>query len=370
MFSSSVRRAALSAPPVPILSPLSSAAPRVAASHSLTYRCHQRRYSSSKPSSPANGPKGISEGQTVPATPSQSGSDGEKKTSTRTSRRKAKDVAASCTVKGRDETMQNLPSVPSTNHIAPNQICASAFFSLHRPISLTVNFPKAVTDDAFAAIFTPRTKVNTKSSEVISTLSSTLQSLDAATGNARQVNPGSQQDQWNAETDDLRAAITAESYRKAETQHLDNGPESSMQFPRHILSGRYQPFNPPAPPVPMNTVDSLAAGAEAAVAQAGQHRTYTAVLTIEESTDANGEVTYMAHSSPLVAEDEPAVPTRFLERMNIRQVRYEEYRDQRAEETGMQAISVKRQRKLKMKKHKYKKLMRRTRNLRRRLDRN
>lgn len=34
------------------------------------------------------------------------------------------------------------------------------------------------------------------------------------------------------------------------------------------------------------------------------------------------------------------------------------------------AISVKRQRKLKMKKHKYKKLMRKTRNLRRRLDRN
>jgi hypothetical protein len=31
---------------------------------------------------------------------------------------------------------------------------------------------------------------------------------------------------------------------------------------------------------------------------------------------------------------------------------------------------VKRQRKLKMKKHKYKKLMKRTRNLRRRLDRN
>jgi hypothetical protein len=34
---------------------------------------------------------------------------------------------------------------------------------------------------------------------------------------------------------------------------------------------------------------------------------------------------------------------------------------------GMEAISVKRQRKLKMKKHKYKKLMRRTRNLRRKL---
>lgn len=34
------------------------------------------------------------------------------------------------------------------------------------------------------------------------------------------------------------------------------------------------------------------------------------------------------------------------------------------------AISVRRQRKLKMKKHKYKKLMRKTRNLRRRMDKN
>src|SRR5690606_28536230 len=40
----------------------------------------------------------------------------------------------------------------------------------------------------------------------------------------------------------------------------------------------------------------------------------------------------------------------------------------KAEEDGMEAISVKRQRKLKMKKHKYKKLMKKTRNLRRRLE--
>jgi hypothetical protein len=119
----------------------------------------------------------------------------------------------------------------------------------------------------------------------------------------------------------------------------------------------------------MNTADSLAAGSEAAEAQEPQHRTYTAVLTIEESTDENGEVTYMAHSTPLVQRDPPATPARypFLERMNIRQ---EQYRERREEHGIYQAISVKRQRKLKMKKHKYKKLMRRTRNLRRRLDRN
>jgi hypothetical protein len=231
-----------------------------------------------------------------------------------------------------------------------------------------MNFPQAVTDDAFAAIFTPRIRTSPRPSEVISTLSSTVEHLDLATGNLKQGSQRSQQDQWDEQTDELRAAITAESYRKAEVQHLDNAStDPSMKFPRHIMPGRYQPFNPPPPPVPMNTAESLAAGAEAAEFQEPQHRTYTAVLTIEESTDENGEVTYMAHSSPLVQEDPPVTPTRFLERMQIRQ---ERYREQKGEETGMMAISVKRQRKLKMKKHKYKKLMRRTRNLRRRLDRN
>jgi hypothetical protein len=225
-----------------------------------------------------------------------------------------------------------------------------------------MNFPKTVTDDAFAAIFTPRTKVNMKPAEVISTLSSTVQNIESVTGNLKELNLGNQQAQWNAETDELRASITAESYRKAEAQHLDNPPlEAAMEFPSHILSGTYQPFNPPPAPLPMDTAESLAAGAEAAASQEPHHRTYTSILTIQESTDVHGEVTYVAHSSPLQEG-----PTRFSNRMQIRQ---ERFRD-RIEGNGMLAISVKRQRKLKMKKHKYKKLMRRTRNLRRRLDRN
>jgi len=61
----------------------------------------------------------------------------------------------------------------------------------------------------------------------------------------------------------------------------------------------------------------------------------------------------------------------FLDRMKIRQKRYQQYREDRAEKDRgtMLLISVKRQRKLKMKKHKYKKLMKKTRLLRRKLDR-
>lgn len=248
------------------------------------------------------------------------------------------------------------------------EICASDFFSLHRPISVTMNFPKAVTEDAFAAIFAPRTRINPKPSEVISILSTALQHLDVGVGNLKHGSQGSQQDQSNERSDELRAAITAESYQKAEAQHSGKSQtDSLMNFPPHIMSGRYQPFVPPPPPVPTDSAESLTAGAEASKGRETQQRTFTAVVTIEESTDENGEITFMAHSSSFVQDEPEATPTRFLERMQIRQ---ERYRVQRGEETGMLAISVKRQRKLKMKKHKYKKLMRRTRNLRRRLDRN
>jgi hypothetical protein len=43
--------------------------------------------------------------------------DGEQKSQAST--KKAKDIVASSTVKGRDESMLHLPSVPSTQHINP-----------------------------------------------------------------------------------------------------------------------------------------------------------------------------------------------------------------------------------------------------------
>jgi hypothetical protein len=131
------------------------------------------------------------------------------------------------------------------------------------------------------------------------------------------------------------------------------------------------------------TDDQILAEPQQLTSLTGQ-RTYRAYLTFTESTNAAGEVTYMAHSSPLIVDieelehdsaaaiQEPnSMPTTFRERMNIRKERYEEFLHRRGErDAAVWAISVKRQRKLKMKKHKYKKLMRRTRNLRRRLDRN
>lgn len=113
MFSSSVRRAAFTAPPTPIASSfhLSSIAPRTAAS-SQVFSYRQRRYSSSKPSSPADGSSGINEIAAAPGK-SKNKTDGEKK-----SKKKGKDTtAANSSAKGRDESMRHLPSVPSTQHI-------------------------------------------------------------------------------------------------------------------------------------------------------------------------------------------------------------------------------------------------------------
>jgi hypothetical protein len=205
-----------------------------------------------------------------------------------------------------------------------------------------------------------------KSADVTSTLSKTPYKLGSS----------ARPEGRNSDGDELGVTITTEASQVAEgnVKHLDQSASGSyIPFPQHILSGQYQPFNTPPPPWPRNKTESPAAHAGIpAESVAKQYRTYTAVITIEESTDANGEMTWTARSTPLVAkgQDQAPPPTTSRGRRSIRQQHFEQSQEQKAEETGIWAISVKRQRKLKMKKHKYKKLMRRTRNLRRRLDRN
>lgn len=97
------------------------------------------------------------------------------------------------------------------------------------------------------------------------------------------------------------------------------------------------------------------------------------MFTLEETIDENGNTRIVAHTPQLIKDDavedgfDTSNPPRsFLERMALREMKREQVRGQAH---GMLAISVKRQRKLKMKKKKYKKLMKRTRNERRKLDR-
>ncbi len=121
MFSSSVSRVARSshAATIPNSIPGFCCASLVAASsRNLSCRTHQRRNSSSKPSSSANGPRGITQQPDASTAGTRTRPEAEKR-STRLSKRKAKDVAIMTAAKGRDRSILNIPSVPTTNHVNP-----------------------------------------------------------------------------------------------------------------------------------------------------------------------------------------------------------------------------------------------------------
>ena len=212
-----------------------------------------------------------------------------------------------------------------------------------------------------------------------------------------------------AEDDGVRWEIIHESPSNNENvKHLDGAPR--MKSLDEIVS-QFRPFRTPPPPQPFldpPEQQSKASDKKAVTTQKSSTRgkakqkTFTTTITVTESTDAHGQTTYSASSSPIVRLPEPSdqqntilAPSHrlrqkqpFLNRMHARQSAYmassqlsSSPRGQvlpvrrvpsgaRQERIKMFLISVKRQRKLKMKKHKYKKLMKRTRNLRRRLERN
>jgi hypothetical protein len=250
-------------------------------------------------------------------------------------------------------------------------LALSTFFSLHRPISVTNSFPKAITDDAFAQIFAPRTKPVSYNNKVMSTLARTVEQLEQP---MQGLSIGTQHD-TSAATD-----ANGEPMHQISVRHAD-GTESNVYVQLDHMSGQFLPFRPPPAPQPLSASE-VEASAESenamseqdmALEQQPQTRIYKAVFTLEETIDENGNARIVAHTPQLVEEDGGDTgfdvsnpPRSFLERMALREIRREQVRGQA---NGMLAISVKRQRKLKMKKKKYKKLMRRTRNERRKLDR-
>ncbi|KAK3330067.1 hypothetical protein B0H66DRAFT_542684 [Apodospora peruviana] len=344
MLPSSVRRVVGVAPQSPAVSSLASSVPLAAAAaaaaaaavasisgrSSYKPNCHQRRYSSSKPSRPDD-----SFSASRPSVPASR-------------KRKAKETPV----------VPQLPSVPSTRHIKDGALALSTFFALHRPISVTKILPTSVSSDAFAEIFKYRKHGVT---DVLSTLSQTVQDLEkplsklktnanSGTKQQRQLQQQQQKQQQEAAEDDSGARM------------IYQGHESSG------MSGQFIPFHPPPPPRPMTDADAAAADVMAAADQEPITRVYKAIVTIEEIIDADGQIKVLAHS-PEMVDERSLQPRTFLERMALRQLHYEDARARQTRERSMHAISVKRQRKLKMKKKKYKKLMRKTRNIRRKLDR-
>jgi hypothetical protein len=340
MLPSSMRRVVAATPHSPAVSSLASSVPRAAASYSLPYRptgFQQRRYSSSKPSSPDDGSKDFA-ARPVPAS-----------RGSKTEKTKQAKAAA-----------PQPPSVPSTRHIGDEGLALSTFFALHRPISVTQLMPKSVSDDTFARIFASRSR-NNKVADVLSTLSQTVSDLEEPLSKLNIANGDKQRSQ--------AAQDAEEGGEKLSLKHTD-GSETHLHIQLNPMAGQYLPYAAPPAPQPETEVDAESANSaiaeELAEQQDTQTRVYKAMVTIEETVDANGQLQVVAHTPELV-EEGAGRPRSFLERMAWRQLRYDEAR--RHQDRTMQAISVRRQRKLRMKKKKYKKLMKRTRNLRRKLDR-
>ncbi|KAF2451851.1 hypothetical protein P171DRAFT_478875 [Karstenula rhodostoma CBS 690.94] len=283
---------------------------------------HQRRLSSSKASTPPDSSNGSSSAPQAPASaeknPLKKATENDEKMTESGKkqigrRKKQTTTSAAPTL--------NVPHVLPTNDVEVSEVKLSSFFSLHRPISMDTFIPPVASTSSFDAIFAPRSPYNKKTT----------------VGNIQVLNRGIQNLEAAMAIHETHAA--SEEASQVELQRLDG--QSYMTLDE--LTRRLVPFRPPPPPLPVG-----------------------------EATDI-----YSATSAPLfeiempAAENEPEqyeVRQPFLDRMIHRQNRNNRSRDI-LQRPDMLAISVKRQRKLKMKKHKYKKLMKRTRLLRRKLDR-
>ena len=254
----------------------------------------------------------------------------------------------------------------------------SSFFSIHRPISLSVPIPHESSNKVFSSIFNARPPPRVKPSDVIYTLSTAVDSLENAASATQDQNP----QQTSSEEVDLRQAVTNASHSNSDRAiHHPDLPAKALHINLQELAKKFRPFVPPPAPVPLGSSPETLQTSETPTRLEAQpvpiQKSYTTTLTIHETSYPNGQTIYKTHATPIVEDSNPQssrdstkyiLPTPhnqpFLGRMRQRHL---EHLDRLGERDAWIAISVKRQRKLKMKKHKYKKLLKKTKNLRRRL---
>ncbi|KAK3691725.1 hypothetical protein LTR37_018453 [Vermiconidia calcicola] len=366
---------------------------------------HQRRHSSSKTSSC---PPDNSTGKPAPAAKADAGEQDGSKAAVSAPRSQQQRATKGRSRGGYKRVGQaadaKKPAAASEPVDQFAEITLSSFFSLHRPISLTNPLPPPSSPEAFNNIFTTRQQqqdpwsngnsAERRPEDVIYTLHNTIDALES----------GAQK----SEEEGVRWEIVQESQSNSDgVKHLDAQPKVKNL---EELVAQFRPFK--APPPPHAFVEAAGetqrsekkAGQKAAPSRSRpKQKTFTATITVTESTHADGQKTYSASSSPIVrlpdpesrsgrqqpSMREPLSRQPFLARMYRRQlanmassrlnstqpatssaIRRAPSPQRQERIKKMFLISVKRQRKLKMKKHKYKKLMKRTRNLRRKLDRN
>lgn len=174
----------------------------------------------------------------------------------------------------------------------------------------------------------------------------------------------------NQQNNSLRHAVTQASVSNAEPAaaariiHLDEVSEEELHSSIAEFASRLTPFQPPPAPVPQPIQEDAALNESAELAaDDADIRTYSTVLTIRETAYADGQRTIETSFAPLV----PSEDTIIIDEPAATNGPGKTYIERTVNRT-MYTISVRRQRKLKMKKHKFKKLLRKTRTLRRKLD--
>lgn len=283
----------------------------------------------------------------------------------------------------------------------------SSFFSLHRPLSLTTTIPPPSTPATFDSIFVSQKQrdpwengnsAERRPEDVVYALRHLFEDMNTRSSGQQAEEDGVR---WEVIQDSSASMSEANGVK-----HLDGSPRLKTL---EEMVAQFRPFEAPPPPQPFpeHQLKTAAATEKKQRTSKPKQTRYATTMLITESTSESGQTTYTASTSPFVRIPEgqesvtPAIEgyplaqqqqqqgrSGFRERMYRNQRAFLQRRQQQHERRAssskpafirnapsaarlnrMLLISVKRQRKLKMKKHKYKKLMRRTRNLRRRQDR-
>lgn len=352
---------------------------------------HQRRHSSSKPSSPANGSKRVAQG-VLPTEHSSTKSDSEKKSSraTKTEKdvltpKKAKDAASllpvSDVLKGRPAPSTNTAQATSNKSHLPRvqnggsslqDIRTAAFFAIDRPIAPASAFPIHVTDPQFRSLFEAPPKAS-ETAMAVTDIIETVKRLNLE--KESNLDNSSHESSWMpGGVAGFRAALADTSFPSSVSsppQHLDGAPRIvSHPSPMQLFQ---------APPSALNN------GTNASPIT--RVHEYKIDVTYKEYHHANGEISSEYHAQPASpppqtphlynALDQPSdrlyVPSPHrqivLRRRQASEMRFATQGRQALDSLTYEALSVKRIRKAKMKKKKYKKLMRKNRTLRRKLER-
>ncbi|RJE21179.1 hypothetical protein PHISCL_06483 [Aspergillus sclerotialis] len=317
------------APTVPIPGISRSSGQTLAASSNI----RQRRYSSSS-SKPSDGSRKVDTSSQTPA---------------KASRRRGRDGNGrnGSSKPNQNPAFSNLPSVPSTQHRQPHDIHVASFFSLHRPISVTTTVPPPSSSETFDAIFSSKKPPKSAQQDVIYTLSSAIDSMETAA------------QQHGAEEEGPVYHFDGEG------SQFDAMNMSDLKVSVENMARQFRPFQPPPAPVPFDESKDVSE-VEQVSPRSTEGSSYSTVLTIRESTSPDGRTTFNLHTSPFIRTSDMEAPGAI--ETDMADPRPGSTYIERLRHNRMQAMSTRRRRRIKMKKHKWKKRLRATRSIRQKLD--